>query len=81
MDALPVFFQGLIAFCASFALLSGLIKMFLLPLQKDIAILKEGQKELKENFKEMKEDLDTLKEDFKILKDNFKTLLEVLKKD
>ena len=30
--------------------------MFLLPIEKDIDILKKGQEELREEFKELKED-------------------------
>lgn len=39
-------FSAIIAFCAFFALLSGIIKMFLLPIEKDMHSLKKGQKEL-----------------------------------
>lgn len=50
MDGLSLFFQGLIAFCAFFALLSGVIKMFILPMERDIKSLKAGQNDLKKDM-------------------------------
>ena len=63
MDDLSLFFQGLIAFCALFALLSGVIKMFILPMERDIKSLKIDmdsfvrivQKEIEILKKEIKE--------------------------
>ena len=49
---------AIIAFCAFFGLLSGVILMFLKPIEKDIEILKIGQVELNNKMDKRFEEID-----------------------
>ena len=54
MFDLSVFMPLFTAIIAFFALLSGVIKMFITPMEKDIKSLKEGQKKLEAVLNELK---------------------------
>ena len=76
---------GIVAFCAFFGLLTGVIKMFLMSIERDIQTLKNGQialdvgqKEIKTDFNNLKNGQIALEAGQKEIKTDFNNLIKML---